>query len=157
MIPILAAMVDITGSEEGGHVVIDPPVAIGALYLFLLLLPLLFVLAFLFYRKKLQHQQILVAIEKGVPVSDLIARPRNEINWVKNLAAGIGLLFIGVVSAVLIIYMITSPNMMTRSRTVVEQAKLIWLIIPTAICGFGLIFLLRGIFQRSHEKNRQTK
>jgi hypothetical protein len=84
---VLANIVEVT-SPDGEHVV-DPfePMMISALYLFLLLLPILLILLLFYYKKKCQHQQIMAAIDKGIPVTDLIARPTprdREINWVRS-------------------------------------------------------------------------
>jgi hypothetical protein len=148
MIPILAdAMVEVTQGDQ--HIVIDPPVVTGALYLFLLILPILFILWIVLYKKKLQHQQILAAMEKGVPVSELMARPTNTISWVKNISAGAGLAFIGIV--ILILLFATG---FFGPKTQGDEAFGM-LLIPTIIFGVGLIFLLRGILQKNTEKSQQ--
>jgi len=151
MMPLLAkAIVDVTGGPDGGHVMVDPPVAIGALYLFLVLLPLLLVLLFFFYKKKLQHQQILVAIEKGLPIADLIEKPRSkEVNWVRSLSAGIGFLFVGLMLTAIWVWLYMTGE--------ARQAAIIWLIIPVVIAGLGLIYLFRGILQKNYEKQKQKE
>jgi len=111
----------------------------AAVYLFLALLPLMLILVYLFYRKSLQHRQIMKAIETGVPVSELLAKPDPTINWVRNLSLGIGLLLIG---AVLTCY------------AVVVEAEEALVVMPIIICGIGVIFLLRGILQRNVVKNK---
>ena len=141
IIPVLAAVVDITGGEDGGHVVVDPmgPIFMGAVYLLLALLPVLLILLFFFYKKKLQHQQILVAMEKGLPISDLIEKPRNkEVNWVRSLSAGVGFLFVGLSLTGIWVWMNMSG-----------MAPVVWLVIPVVIAGLGLIFLFRGILQKN--------
>jgi hypothetical protein len=149
--PVLAAVVDITGGEEGGHVVIDPmgPMLLSALYLFLILLPFLLILLIVFYKKKYQHQQILVAMEKGLPITDLITKPQprnREVNWVRSLSAGIGFLFVGLALAGYFVWTNAAPGV-----TPVEST---FLILPIVIFGLGLIFLFRGILQRNYEKQK---
>jgi hypothetical protein len=150
MIPVLAsAMIDVTGGPDGGHVLVDPPVAWGVVCLFILLLPLLVLLVLSYYRSKFRHQQILAAMEKGVPVSELMARPAHEINWVRNLSAGIGFLFIAVVMTILFFVA------RAVSTDAMRASAIAWLVIPAVIFGLGLIFLLRGILQRNCEKSEK--
>jgi hypothetical protein len=150
---VLANIVEVT-SPDGEHVVVDPfePMMISALYLFLLLLPILLILLLIYYRKKYQHQQILMAMEKGIPVTDLIAKPvqrDREINWVRSLSAGIGFLFIGLTMAGLWLW--------TNKASGVTSFAPAFLIIPIVIGGAGLIYLFRGLLQKSCEKrNIQT-
>lgn len=154
MASMLGAMVEVTGNDEGGHVVIDPiiPMLTASLILFLVLLPILAALMIVFYKKKYQHQQILTAMDKGVPISDLIARPtprEREINWVRSLSAGIGFLVIGLLMAVLWYWMKVAPGVTSMDPK--------FLIIPIVIGGLGIIYLFRGILQRSCDKKRSTR
>ncbi len=151
IMPILAAAVEVS---ENGHVVVDPlvPMAMSALYLFLILLPLLLILLIVFYKKKLQHQQILVAMEKGLPITDLIAKPQprnREVNWVSNLSAGIGFLFVGLALAGYFVWTNVAPGVTSVEST--------FLILPIVIFGLGLIFLFRGILQKNYEKRKQKE
>jgi hypothetical protein len=150
MVPLLAkAVVEVTGTN-GEHVVIDPPVAIGALYLFLLLLPLIISLLLFFYKKRLRHLQILAAIDKGLPIADLIEKPGNkEVNWVRSLSAGIGFIFIGLALAGFLVWMSLSTH--TQS-----PPPPFW-VIPIVVFGMGLIFLFRGILQRNYEKQQKKE
>ena len=147
MTPILAAMMEATGGDQGGHVVIDPPMFAGALIIFLLLLPLLMAIGVVYYKKKWQHQQILAAIEKGIPVSELMARPANGINWIRNLSAGIGLLVI----AVILFFVVK------EATDGMNPDAIAWLVIPAVIFGLGLMFLLRGVLQRKAEQGQTKK
>jgi hypothetical protein len=152
MMSLLAkGMVDVT-SAGGDHVMVDPmgPIYMGSIYLLLILLPVILILLLVFYKKKLQHQQILVAMEKGLPISDLIEKPRNkEVNWVRSLSAGIGFLFIGLLLTAIWgwLYVTGEPR----------TASIIWLVIPILISGWGLIFLTRGILQKNYEKRKQKE
>jgi hypothetical protein len=154
IMPVLAAVVDITGGEQGGHVVVDPmgPIFMGAVYLLVALLPVLLGLLLVFYKKKLQHQQILVAMEKGLPISDLIAKPQQrsrEVNWVRSLSAGIGFLFVGLALTGFFIWAQLSPQ--------AESVAPPFLIIPIIVFGLGLIFLFRGILQKNYEKQQKKE
>jgi ABC-type polysaccharide/polyol phosphate export permease len=154
IMPVLAAVVDITGGEDGGHVMIDPlmPMLMSALYLFLIILPLLFILGIVFYKKKYQHLQILTAMEKGLPITDLIARPQirnREVNWVRSLSTGIGFIFTGLALAGFFVWTNVAPGV-----TSVDSP---FLILPIVIFGLGLIFLFRGILQKNYEKQKQKE
>jgi hypothetical protein len=52
---------------------------------------------FLITKKRLEHQQIMAAIEKGTPLSEIkpVELKKKEINWIKSLTTGIALLLIG--------------------------------------------------------------
>ena len=152
MMPLLArAMVEVR--EAGGdHVMVDPmgPIYMGAIYLLLILLPMLLILYLIFYKNKYRHLQILAAMEKGLPITDLIAKPRNrEVNWVRSLSAGIGFLFIGLALAGFFVW--------PRIASVGTRIELPFLIISIVVFGLGLIFLFRGILQRNYEKQKQKE
>ncbi|MEN6306941.1 MAG: hypothetical protein ABFD91_04225 [Anaerohalosphaeraceae bacterium] len=151
LIPVLSAVVDVTTQGDGEHVTIDPmgPMFMSAVYLFMILLPILLILLIVFYRKKYQHQQVLAAMEKGIPVSDLIAKPvqRNwEINWIRSLSAGIGFLFVALALSGLWLW--------TNKSSGVESMPPSFMIIPIVIGGLGLIYLFRGLLQRAYEKKQ---
>lgn len=148
---MLGAVVEITGGPDNGQVVVDPlmPMLISALYLFLLLLPFLFILGIVYHKKKFQHEQIMAAMEKGVPISDLVARPvqkDREVNWVRSLSAGIGLVLIGVLMWRLWHWTQEAPS--------VDSLPPLFLLIPIVVGGLGLIYLLCGIFQKMCEKKK---
>lgn len=149
LLPVLGAVVDVTG--DGEHVTIDPmgPMFMSAVYLFMIILPFLLILLIVFYKKKYQHQQILTAMEKGIPVSDLIAKPVQrtwEINWIRSLSAGIGFLFVALALAGLWLW--------TNKSSDVESMPPSFMIIPIIIGGLGLIYLFRGLLQRTYEKKQ---
>ncbi len=150
--PLLASgVVEVTG-VGGDHVVVDPmvPMFMAAVYMFLILLPFVMVLLLGFYRSKHRHLQILAAMEKGLPISDLIAKPRNrEVNWVRSLSAGIGFLFVGLALAGFFVC--------TRIASVGGRIEPLFLIIPIVVFGLGLIFLFRGILQKNYEKQKQKE
>jgi len=68
-------------------------------FLFVLLIPAGIMAVFLgilysFYRKRLEHKQIMTAMEKGIPLSEVKpAKPAGSL-WVRNLTAGIGLVIL---------------------------------------------------------------
>ena len=92
MVNLLAkGIVEVTTGSNGETVVIDPmmPMLMSGVYLFLVMLPILAIIFFFIYTKKLQNQQIMAAIEKGMPVQDLLVVPvRKERGWIPNISAG---------------------------------------------------------------------
>lgn len=146
MINLLAkGIVEVTTGSDGETVVIDPmmPMLMSGVYLFLVLLPILAIIFFFIYKKKLQNQQIMAAIEKGMPVQDLLAVPvRKEREWIPNISAGIGLLFVAIAMAIVGffagIYDDADPG-----------SLIIFMAILLVIGGIGLTRLLRGIFQKA--------
>jgi hypothetical protein len=156
MMPLLAKGIVEVNSAGGDHVVVDPmgPIYMGSIYLFLILLPFILVLFLAYYRNKYRHQQILAAMEKGLPITDLIARPQirnREVNWVRSLSAGIGFLFVGIVIPI-ICFVFGMINPSTPPDKIFGM-----LIIPTGVCGLGLILLMRGILQKNYEKQKQKE
>jgi len=146
MLNLLAATVQVTPGPEGDSVIVDPmgPMFMSAVYFLLLLLPVIIILLFFFYKKKLQHQQILAAMEKGLPVKDLMDAPKKkETGWIANISAGIGLIFIAV--ALLVMYAPAGIYIANHPRNLLVA-------IPIVIFGMGLTRLLRGYFQKKHEK-----
>lgn len=150
---MLGAVVEVTSGGGVDRVIVDPlmPMLISALFLFLILLPILFILGIVYHKKKFQHEQILAAMEKGIPISDLVAKPTprdKEINWVRSLSAGIGFMFIGAVLALLWVWMKEAPGVTSMDPK--------FLIIPVITGGIGLIYLTRGLLQRGCEKNKDV-
>jgi hypothetical protein len=142
--PILEAVVDVTTQGDGGHVRIDPigTMLMAALYLLMVLVPFVLTLLLNFYKKKLQHMQILAAMDKGLPIADLIEKPNNkEVNWVRSISAGIGYLFVGLALSSIWVWISKS-----------EDVPVVWLIIPILISGLGLVFFFRGVLQKNYEK-----
>lgn len=147
LLPVLGAVVDVT-SGEGEHVKIDPmgPMLMSAVYLFMIILPILIVLLIVFYKKKYQHQQILAAIEKGIPITDLIAKPvpqNREINWIRSLSTGIGLLFVAISSMLLAVVAFPTKDVG-------------FMVVSIVAGGVGVIYLLQGILQRKYGKKQEN-
>ncbi|MBM4103787.1 MAG: hypothetical protein FJ263_07015 [Planctomycetes bacterium] len=154
MMPLLARGIVEVNSAGGDHVVVDPmgPIYMGSICLFLILLPFILVLFLAYYRNKYRHQQILAAMEKGLPITDLIARPQirnREVNWVRSLSAGIGFLFVGLLLTAVWVWLYVTGE--------ARDTAVVWLVIPIVIAGLGLIYLFRGILQKNYEKQKQKE
>lgn len=73
-----------------------PGEAIGiALILIGCAVPIIVVAVVYIIKKRLEHKQILAAIEKGIPLSELRPPKQNGALWIRNLTVGIALIIIG--------------------------------------------------------------
>lgn len=74
----------------------SPQEAFGiALILLFLAAPVLIIGIVYYLKKLLEHRQIMAAIEKGTPLSELRPPKQNGALWIRNLTIGIALLIIG--------------------------------------------------------------
>jgi len=95
--------------------------------------------------KRLEHKQILAAIEKGTPLSEL-KPPKQKQNgalWIRNLTFGIALLIIGL--GLLIICVLVAGTEET------EQGFMISLI----LCGAGTASIVRALLYRKYQPQIQ--
>ncbi|MHC4487032.1 MAG: DUF6249 domain-containing protein, partial [Planctomycetota bacterium] len=109
--------------------------------------PVLIIGLVYYFMKRLEHKQILAAIEKGTPLSELKPpkQKQNGVLWIKNLTFGIALLIIGL--GLLIICVLVEG---TEEGT--EQGFMISLI----LCGVGLAWLIRGLLYRKYQPQGKT-
>jgi hypothetical protein len=57
--------------------------------------PIIIVGVVYYLKKRFEHKQIMTAIEKGTPLSELRPPKQNGALWIKNLTIGIALIIIG--------------------------------------------------------------
>ena len=57
--------------------------------------PIIIIGVVYYLKKRLEHKQIMTAIEKGTPLSELRPPKQNGALWIKNLTIGIALVVIG--------------------------------------------------------------
>lgn len=96
-----------------------------------------------YFCKRLEHKQILAAIEKGTPLSEL-KPPKKQQNgslWIRNLTFGIALLIIGLALIVV------------GSRTIGGPGSFI---IAFILCGVGIAWLIRGLLYRKYQLQSQS-
>ncbi len=75
----------------------SPLEALGiALIIIALAVPVIVVGVVYYLRKRFEHKQIMAAIEKGTPLSELKPPKQNGALWIKNLTFGIALIIIGI-------------------------------------------------------------
>jgi sterol desaturase/sphingolipid hydroxylase (fatty acid hydroxylase superfamily) len=93
----------------------------------------------IFFAKQLEHKQILAAIEKGTPLSDLKPRKSEPAGpaWVKYLTSGIAIFFIGLA------FMAAGSGIMGMRGTGAFVALI--------LCGIGLAWVVRGLLYRKYE------
>ncbi len=99
--------------------------------------PVLIIGLVYYYMKRLEHKQILAAIEKGTPLSDL-KPPKQKQNgalWIRNLTFGIALIIIG----------------LAFSFTGLGNP-----LVGIVLCGIGVAYLIRGLLYRKYQPQGKT-
>ena len=117
---------------------------VGGLTVLIILLgcssPILIIGLVYYFMKRLEHKQILAAIEKGTPLSEL-KPPKQKQNgalWIRSLTFGIALLTIGLT------YLVVGPG----PRGPMLFGAFIF-------CGIGLAWLIRGLLYRKYQPQSQ--
>ena len=106
--------------------------------------PIIIIGLIYYLKRRLEHKQIMAAIEKGTPLSDLKPLKPTVPLWIKNLTAGIALLIIsaGLVGVRLV-----------WNRTAILPGELWgWFFVALILFAIGVSRLLRGLLQRRTEK-----
>jgi hypothetical protein len=109
--------------------------------------PIIIVGLIYYLKKRLEHKQIMTAIEKGIPLSDLKPpKPPKQTGplWIKNLTAGITLL---IISAGLISFRFVCRETMTLPGELWG-----WFVVALVLFAIGVSRLIRGLLQRKTEK-----
>ncbi len=103
--------------------------------------PVLIIGLVYYYMKRLEHKQILAAIEKGTPLSELKPpkQKQNGVLWIRSLTFGIALLIIGLA------FLVAGPG-----------GDTIALFIAFVLCGVGLARLIRGLLYRKYQPQGKT-
>ncbi len=121
------------------------PIAAGIL-VFLIFLgmasPVLVIGFFYYLKKRLEHKQIMAAIEKGLPFSNIKPPKHLGSAWIKNLTAGIAMLIIAAGLAYFI-YIV---------RRCDYDHSLGHFLIVVIFFAFGIARVIRGLLQRNAEK-----
>lgn len=99
-----------------------------------------------YLKKRLEHKQIMAAIEKGTPLSELRPpKPKGPL-WIRSITVGIALLVISLP----FLYMFLEP--LFRRDYTNESA-----LYPFAIFfGIGTAFFIRGLLQRKAQRQIQS-
>ncbi len=117
---------------------------LGGLTVLIILLgcssPVLIIGLVYYFMKRLEHKQIMAAIEKGTPLSEL-KPPKQKQNgalWIRSLTFGIALLIIGLA------YLIVGPG-----------PKGPMLFAAFVLCGVGVAWMIRGLLYRKYQPQSQ--
>ena len=145
MLPQILAMV-IKGGPEGGTVDIGAwPFIIGSLP-FVVLISLIVMLTWYHLNKRrFEHQQILAAIEKGTPLSELRPIEKKGADWIRSLTIGIAFLFIG-------IGMVIIASISVLSAYPDKDAGFGLFIASVVSLAFGTAITIRGLLLRKYDK-----
>ena len=110
--------------------------------IFLILLgcagPIIIVGVIYYLKKRLEHRQIMAAIEKGTPLSELWPTRHNGTLWIRNLTVGIALFVIGVGC-------LMGP--MGNDGLV--------MLIASILIGVGIAWMIRGLLNRKYQARTQ--
>ncbi len=90
-----------------------------------------------YLKKRLEHRQIMTAIEKGTPLSELRPPKQNGALWVKNLTIGIALLIIGL--GLSLVFRVTHET----------------LFVAVILVGIGIAWIIRGLLNRKYQMMSQ--
>ncbi len=119
----------------------SPNEAIGvALILIALAVPVIVVGVVYYLKKKFEHKQIMEALEKGTPLSELRSVKPQPVGpiWVKYLSSGVLILAIGLA------FIVAGPRMGSPL-----------LFVGIILCGVGIASLIRGLLYRKYQPKNQ--
>lgn len=114
-------------------------------------IPLLIIGMVYLAKKKLEHKQVLAAIEKGVPVSELnLSLPKQKKDegpgWVRDQSKGITLLIVGIGIALAFGFLLRGADIDTQ-----HVFWVLW-IVPIVFLANGVGLLIRSKQRRKYEK-----
>ncbi len=118
----------------------SPLEALGvALIIIALAIPVIVIGVVYYLRKRFEHKQIMTAIEKGTPLSELKPPKQNGALWIKNITVGIALLIIGLALVLVGPRRIGGPGAF----------------IAFILCGVGIAWMIRGLLYRKYQPQNQ--
>ena len=119
---------------------------IAVLFIFIgLSTPIILIGLVYYYKKRLEHKQIMAAIEKGTPLSEIMPIKRKEGTWINDISKGIAMLIIAAATTIIFGAMLFFSHNMTLFPFG------IFFIIPAVFLGNGIASLIRGRLRRKHE------
>ncbi len=101
-----------------------------------------------YLKKRLEHKQILAAIEKGMPLSEIMPQKKSGPSWINNLTGGIMMLLIAAGFVVMQILM--------HKYGMPLVPFLILGVVPIVFFANGIAALIRGILQRKVEMQNHS-
>jgi len=114
---------------------------ITALIVFLGISSPILIIGLVYYlKKRLEHKQIMAAIEKGTPLSELKPPKQNGALWIKNLTFGIALIIIGV-----------GLGLLGRRGEITAMGSFIGLV----LLAIGVAWVIRAWLNRKYQPQSQ--
>jgi len=105
-------------------------------------IPIIVIAVIYYIKKRFEHRQIMAAIEKGTPLSELKPARKTGPAWIKSITAGIALLLMSLP----FLYIFLGPLIHSGYT---EEGRLVPFGILFAI---GLAFFIRGLLLRKAQK-----
>ena len=138
----LAEALEIT--EEGISIGVSS-LLISIVQFMLCLLPIILIIAYFFYKRRLEHKQILAAIEKGLTLTEIKPPEQTGPQWIKNLTTGIVLLITTAGLAIMMFIAHMGGANMTESR------MLACFFICVILFAVGVSRIIRSILLRKSQ------
>jgi len=118
----------------------SPQEAFGVFFILIgCAVPIIVVGVVYYLKKRFEHKQIMTAIEKGTPLSELKPPKQNGALWIKNITVGIALLIIGFALVLVVPGRIGAPGSF----------------IAFILCGVGIAWMIRGLLYRKYQPQSQ--
>jgi len=146
MFPQILALTINAGGPDGAHIDIgSAPFILGSLpFIFLIVFVSLKIWARA-HKRRLEHLQIMAAIEKGTPLSELIPVVEKGADWIRCLSVGVAFLLMG-------IGMIIISSVSFKYSIPDKDAGFGLFIASVVLLAIGAGGIVRGILQRKVDK-----
>jgi hypothetical protein len=146
MFPQILALTVKAGGPDGANVDIGSwPFIIGAMPFIIIIV---FIIALFWYflnKKRLEHQQIMAAIEKGTPLSELRPLAKKGADWIKSISMGIAFSLMGI--GIMIVASISAAKKYPD-----KDAGFGLFVVSVVLLAIGAAGVLSGILKRRSEK-----
>ncbi len=103
--------------------------------------PIIIIGVVYYLKKRFEHKQIMTAIEKGTPLSELKPPKQNGALWIRNLTLGIALMIIG-----LSLLLVVGPRRMGGAST----------LFAFVFFAIGVAWMIRGLLYRKYQSQSQS-
>jgi hypothetical protein len=145
MLPQILALT-ISGGPNGGKIDIGSgPFIVGSMPFIMAIVLIVMLTRYHLNKKRFEHQQILAAIEKGTPLSELRPVKQTGPNWIRSLTGGIALLLISIGMAI-----IASASVIFDFPD--RDAGFGLFIASVVFLALGIASTIRGILLRKYDK-----
>jgi hypothetical protein len=146
MFPQILALTISGGGPDGGKIDIGSgPFIVGSMPFIMIIILIVMLTRYFLNKKRFEHQQILAAIEKGTPLSELRPIDKKGPNWIKSLTGGIGLLLMSIGMAIIASLSVVFAYPDKDAGFGLFIASVVFLAIGTAAT-------IRGILLRKYDK-----